>query len=70
MSYISISTRKYQILNYLKIYMKKHGIAPTLTEIANEFEISRERVNQVLDILVTDKKIRKTKDATRNIELL
>ncbi|WP_372364853.1 LexA family protein [Candidatus Uabimicrobium sp. HlEnr_7] len=70
MSYTNISIRKRDIFAYLKIYIKKHGMAPTLNEIAKEFGISRERANQILDILVTDGKIRKTNDAARNIELL
>ena len=70
MSYTNISIRKHDILIYLKAYIKKYDKAPTLNEIAKKFEISRERVNQVLDTLVADGKIRKTNDAARNIELL
>ncbi|WP_372364794.1 LexA family protein [Candidatus Uabimicrobium sp. HlEnr_7] len=70
MSYENLSTRKRDIFNYLKIYINKNGVAPYLSEIAKEFDISRERANHILKALVKDKKIRKTDEASRNIELL
>ena len=70
MPYKKLTTRKNDTLTYLKKFIGKNGFAPTLSEIAQEFGISRERAKHIVNALVTDKKIRKTTETCRNLELL
>ena len=70
MSYQNISKRKHDTFAFIKNYINNNGFAPTLAEIAREFDISRERAKHIVNALVADKKICKTNDACRNIELL
>lgn len=70
MPYKKLTTRKNDTLTYLKKFISQNGFAPTLSEIAQEFGISRERAKHIVNALVKDKKIRKTTETCRNLELL
>ncbi len=62
--------KKQQILQYLKDYISDHGYAPTLTEIAQEFNVSSlATVHEHLQFLEKHNFIQRDKDQARGITI-
>ena len=66
---LSSETRKQQIFSYIQQSIAKNRYAPSLSEMAEEFHLSKTGVEHIIKKLVQDNKLQKTQEKIRNIKL-
>ena len=51
------TTTRQKVYNYITQYYQQYGCRPSLTEIANMLNLSRQRISQIVQWLTDNKKI-------------
>ncbi len=67
---MTLTKRQHQTLEFIRDYRRRHGLSPTLEEIAGAFTISKVTVFEHIQALQAKGYIRKTKNRSRSIELV
>ncbi len=68
---MNLTNRQKQIFEYIRGYIRTHGVAPTVTEIRNHFNLrSLATVHKHLQALEMRKCLRRTKNCARAIEII
>jgi Mn-dependent DtxR family transcriptional regulator len=64
-----IGEREKQVLTYLREYLKQKHYSPSYSEIAKEIGVSKTRVSQILELMVSRGKITFEKNTIRSITI-
>lgn len=67
---MTLTKRQHQVLEFIREYKSRHGIAPTLEEIADSLTVSKVTVFEHVQALEKKGHLRKTKNRSRAIELV